>query len=121
MTPEPNAPRVVLLAGPSGTGKSSLAALTGLPILRLDDFYKDGDDPTLPTVEGSSDMRLKFSSADALTSAVWSAASRAPRIWSDRPSAPTSMAARSWVSVTSTHTTWYGAQIPGRSPPTMSG
>lgn len=40
--------RVILLAGPSGSGKSSLAARTGLPVLALDDFYKDGDDPTLP-------------------------------------------------------------------------
>ncbi|WP_441245778.1 ATP-binding protein [Kitasatospora sp. McL0602] len=39
---------VVLLSGPSGSGKSSLAARTGLPVLQLDDFYKDGDDPTLP-------------------------------------------------------------------------
>ncbi|GGZ18751.1 ATP-binding protein [Streptomyces inusitatus] len=48
--------RVVLLAGPSGSGKSSLAARTGLPVLRLDDFYKDGDDPTLPLVAGSTDI-----------------------------------------------------------------
>ncbi|WP_258037348.1 uridine kinase [Streptomyces sp. SM14] len=40
--------RVILLTGPSGSGKSRLAARTGLPVLRLDDFYKDGDDPTLP-------------------------------------------------------------------------
>ncbi|TQK52273.1 uridine kinase [Streptomyces sp. SLBN-118] len=48
--------RVVLLSGPSGSGKSSLAARTGLPVLRLDDFYKEGDDPTLPLVAGSSDI-----------------------------------------------------------------
>ncbi|MEU3483914.1 uridine kinase [Streptomyces sp. NPDC033754] len=48
--------RVVLLAGPSGSGKSSLAAVTGLPVLRLDDFYKEHDDPSLPLVEGSSDI-----------------------------------------------------------------
>ncbi|MFB9514476.1 ATP-binding protein [Streptomyces purpureus] len=48
--------RVVLLAGPSGSGKSSLAARAGLPVLRLDDFYKEGDDPTLPQVEGSGDI-----------------------------------------------------------------
>ncbi|MEV7088824.1 ATP-binding protein [Streptomyces sp. NPDC093085] len=48
--------RVVLLAGPSGSGKSSLAARTGLPVLRLDDFYKEGDDPTLPLVPGSADI-----------------------------------------------------------------
>lgn len=40
--------RVVLLAGPSGSGKTHLAERSGLPLLDLDDFYKDGDDPTLP-------------------------------------------------------------------------
>jgi uridine kinase len=40
--------RVVLVAGPSGSGKSHIAARSGLPVLRLDDFYKDGDDPSLP-------------------------------------------------------------------------
>ncbi|MFJ7629289.1 uridine kinase [Streptomyces sp. NPDC097595] len=48
--------RVVLLTGPSGSGKSSLAARTGLPVLRLDDFYKEADDPTLPLVDGSTDI-----------------------------------------------------------------
>ncbi|CAM5353836.1 Uridine kinase [Streptomyces purpurascens] len=46
----------MLLCGPSGSGKSLLAARSGLPVLRLDDFYKEGDDPTLPSVEGSSDI-----------------------------------------------------------------
>lgn len=46
----------MLLCGPSGSGKSLVAALSGLPVLRLDDFYKEGDDPTLPLVEGSSDI-----------------------------------------------------------------
>lgn len=46
----------MLLAGPSGSGKSSLAARTGLPVLRLDDFYKEGNDPTLPLVTGSADI-----------------------------------------------------------------
>ncbi|MER7497202.1 uridine kinase [Streptomyces pharetrae] len=48
--------RVVLLCGPSGSGKSLLAARSGLPVLRLDDFYKEGTDPTLPLVAGSSDI-----------------------------------------------------------------
>ncbi|MFI0514262.1 uridine kinase [Streptomyces sp. WSLK1-5] len=48
--------RVVLLCGPSGSGKSLLSARSGLPVLRLDDFYKEGDDPTLPLVAGSSDI-----------------------------------------------------------------
>ncbi|MFH8488236.1 uridine kinase [Streptomyces longisporoflavus] len=48
--------RVVLLCGPSGSGKSSFAARSGLPVLCLDDFYKECDDPTLPLVPGSSDI-----------------------------------------------------------------
>nr|BFF03579.1 hypothetical protein GCM10020241_52540 [Streptoalloteichus tenebrarius] len=40
--------QVVLLAGPSGSGKSTLAARLNWPVLRLDDFYRDGDDPLLP-------------------------------------------------------------------------
>ena len=40
--------RVIVLAGPSGAGKSRLAERLGLPVLRLDDFYKSGGDPTLP-------------------------------------------------------------------------
>lgn len=52
----PSPTRVVLLTGPSGSGKSVLAARSGLPVLRLDDFYKEGDDPTLPLVAGSSDI-----------------------------------------------------------------
>jgi uridine kinase len=47
--------RVVLLAGPSGSGKSYIAQRTGLPVLCLDDFYKDGDDPTLPRRNGLVD------------------------------------------------------------------
>ena len=47
--------RVIVLAGPSGAGKSRLAERTGLPVLRLDDFYKDGDDPSLPLItEGAN-------------------------------------------------------------------
>lgn len=46
----------MLLAGPSGSGKSSFAARSGLPVLCLDDFYKEADDPTLPQVPGSADI-----------------------------------------------------------------
>ncbi|MEU4927907.1 uridine kinase [Streptomyces yokosukanensis] len=52
----PSPARVVLLCGPSGSGKSLVAARSGLPVLRLDDFYKEGADPTLPLVEESSDI-----------------------------------------------------------------
>ena len=44
--------QVVVVAGPSGSGKSRLcsrlAGEHGLPVVNLDDFYKDGSDPTLP-------------------------------------------------------------------------
>jgi uridine kinase len=44
----PPTARLVLLAGPSGSGKTHLAEESGLPIVDLDHFYKDGDDPTAP-------------------------------------------------------------------------
>jgi uridine kinase len=47
--------QVIVLAGPSGAGKSRLAERIGLPVLRLDDFYKSGGDPTLPLItEGAN-------------------------------------------------------------------
>jgi uridine kinase len=46
---------VVLVAGPSGSGKSHLATRAGLPRLRLDDFYKDATDPSLPLWHGRVD------------------------------------------------------------------
>lgn len=46
---------VVLLAGPSGSGKSRLARVTGAPQLRLDDFYLDEDHPDLPRRNGRID------------------------------------------------------------------
>jgi uridine kinase len=49
------AARVLLLAGPSGSGKSYLARRSGLPVLALDDFYADGDDPGIPRIDGAVD------------------------------------------------------------------
>lgn len=52
MTSDDLRDRVVLLSGPSGAGKSRLAGKLhtayGWPIVRLDDFYRDHDDPRLP-------------------------------------------------------------------------
>ena len=45
-----------MLAGPSGAGKSRLASRLnhahGWPIFRLDDFYRDEDDPAMPRSAG---------------------------------------------------------------------
>ncbi len=53
--PSPGRRRVVVLAGPSGSGKTRLAHRLrdehGWPVVRLDDFYRDLDDPALPREE----------------------------------------------------------------------
>jgi uridine kinase len=54
----PVSSRVVVLAGPSGVGKSRLAVQTGLPVLRLDDFYRSGDDPGLPLIDHGANTGL---------------------------------------------------------------
>jgi uridine kinase len=56
--PGPVVSRVVVLAGPSGAGKSRLAARSGLPVLRLDDFYRSGDDPELPRISHGANTGL---------------------------------------------------------------
>lgn len=47
--------RLVLVAGPSGSGKSRLARACGGTNLRLDDFYRDADHPGLPRTLGIVD------------------------------------------------------------------
>lgn len=50
--------QVIVLAGPSGSGKSRLTERIGLPVLRLDDFYKDGTDPSLPRLTAGANAGL---------------------------------------------------------------
>jgi len=65
--------QVIVIAGPSGSGKTRLCTRLGLPVLNLDDFYKDGNDPTLPVVDLAGgapivdwDSPDSWSEADAL-------------------------------------------------------
>lgn len=49
---------MIVLAGPSGAGKSHLAERIGLPVLRLDDFYKSAGDPTLPYITAGANAGI---------------------------------------------------------------
>jgi uridine kinase len=40
--------RIVLVAGPSGSGKGVMTQRSGLPLVPLDEFYRDGEDDSLP-------------------------------------------------------------------------
>lgn len=64
--------RVVVLAGPSGSGKSRVARLASCPHLPLDDFYHDHDHPGLPRTLGIVDWDdlASWDSADAMAAIV---------------------------------------------------
>jgi uridine kinase len=62
---------VVLLCGPSGSGKTSLTRRLGLPVLQLDDFYRDGDDPG--TALSMPPMPRRFGIVDWDDPASWDA------------------------------------------------
>jgi len=66
--------RVVLLAGPSGSGKSYVARRCGVPVLPLDDFYLNGDDPRLPRLAGEPAGESAAGQVDWESPASWDAA-----------------------------------------------
>ena len=49
---------MIVLAGPSGVGKSRLAERLGLPVLHLDDFDRSGGDPALPVIATGANAGL---------------------------------------------------------------
>jgi uridine kinase len=66
--------RAIVLAGPSGAGKSRLAERLqeryGWPTLRLDDFYRDGDEPGLPRITRGANPSRRLVPRLLRTSAV---------------------------------------------------
>jgi uridine kinase len=58
MRDHPPVAAVIVLAGPSGAGKSRLAERIGLPVLRLDDFYRSAGDPALPLITSGANAGL---------------------------------------------------------------
>lgn len=83
-SPAPGDAGVVLLTGPSGSGKTSLARRLGLPVLQLDDFYRDGDGSAPSSVQ-LPPMPRRFGIVDWDDAASWDApAAMATLVWLSR-------------------------------------
>ncbi|MDU0348770.1 ATP-binding protein [Actinomyces sp. MRS3W] len=63
--------RVILLAGPSGSGKTSLLRHVGARRLKLDDFYRDGDEPGMPLLDGTISGSDGVTRAEAMSDIDW--------------------------------------------------
>jgi len=63
--------RVILLTGPSGSGKTSLIRHVGARRLKLDDFYRDGDEPGMPLLDGTFSGAEGATRAEAMSDIDW--------------------------------------------------
>ena len=63
--------QVILLTGPSGSGKTSLLRRVGAHRLRLDDFYRDGDEPGMPLLDGTSSGDEGSTRTEAMARIDW--------------------------------------------------
>lgn len=69
--------RVILLTGPSGSGKTSLLRRVGARRLTLDDFYRDGDEPGMPMLDGTLSGAGGATRPEAMSAVDWDD----PRSW----------------------------------------
>ena len=87
--------QVIVLAGPSGAGKSRLAERVGLPVLRLDDFYKDESDPSVPRITKRANRGI-VDWDDPASWLPWDAVTAIEELWATgRAEVPTYDIARS--------------------------
>ena len=63
--------RVILLTGPSGSGKTTLLRRLGAKRLKLDDFYRDGDEPSMPLLDGRVSGESGVSRSEAMSLVDW--------------------------------------------------
>lgn len=72
--------RVLLLTGPSGSGKTSLLRRVGATRLNLDQFYRDGDEPGMPLLDGAFSGAGGVSADEAMSRIDWDH----PAAWDDQ-------------------------------------
>lgn len=63
--------RVILLTGPSGSGKTSLLRRVGACRLKLDDFYRNGDESGMPLLDGGRSDTQGLGREEAMSLIDW--------------------------------------------------